>query len=114
MRLHNGRYVLYAHLHTGSVRVRPGQRVRAGQVLGRMGNTGASGAPHLHLDVSTSPQALAGNGVPFAYDRFRNVGNVTNLDEWMTSGLDARVSAVDHRRRRGQYPLQGAVLDFPH
>ena len=113
MRLSNGRYVLYGHLHTGSVRVKPGQRVRAGQVLGRMGNTGASGAPHLHLDISDSPRALEGNGLPFVYDRFRNVGSVTNLDEWMESGLDARVSAVSHEKRRGEYPLQATVLDFP-
>jgi len=113
MRLRNGRYVLYGHLHTGSVRVKPGQRVRAGQVLGRMGNTGASGAPHLHLDISDSPRALEGNGLPFVYDRFRNVGSVTNLDEWMESGLDARVSAVSHEKRRGEYPLQATVLDFP-
>lgn len=40
--LGGGRFALFAHLDTGSVRVHRGQRIRAGQMLGRVGNTGAS------------------------------------------------------------------------
>jgi len=44
-----GVYAHYAHLRQGSVTVRPGERVRRGVVIGRVGQTGSAGAPHLHF-----------------------------------------------------------------
>ena len=41
----------YCHLARGSVAVRPGDRVEAGDVLGRVGLSGQSEFPHLHLSV---------------------------------------------------------------
>lgn len=41
--------VVLAHLRPGSVAVAVGDRVRAGQLLGRVGNSGNSSEPHLHL-----------------------------------------------------------------
>jgi Peptidase family M23 len=113
LKLGDGRYALYGHLHTGSIRVRPGQRVRAGKMLARLGNTGASGAPHLHLDISDSPKALAGNGMPYMFDRFRMIGTVTNLDEFLTATAPATVRPLRRAARRHQYPLQASVLRFP-
>jgi hypothetical protein len=46
-----GKYVLMAHMLRGSVRVRQGQRVKAGQLIGRCGNSGSSSMPHLHIQV---------------------------------------------------------------
>lgn len=40
-----GRYACYAHLQPGSIRVKPGDRVRTGQVLGLVGNSGNSTEP---------------------------------------------------------------------
>lgn len=47
----NGYYTLYAHLKYGSVTVSKGQKVKKGQVLGYMGNTGYSKGAHLHFEV---------------------------------------------------------------
>ncbi len=44
-------YSVYAHLRTGSLRVRPGRFVQAGAPLGRVGMTGRASAPHLHFEV---------------------------------------------------------------
>jgi hypothetical protein len=115
VRLRGGQYVLYAHLHTGSVSVRPGQRIRTGQVLGRVGNTGESGAPHLHLQISDGPAPLASNGLPFVFRRFSLTGAVTNLDDFLAGTANAIVRPRPPAtwRRRRQHPLQATVLDFP-
>jgi murein DD-endopeptidase MepM/ murein hydrolase activator NlpD len=42
---------VYMHLQTGSTRVREGQRVRTGQWIGSVGNTGASFGAHLHFEI---------------------------------------------------------------
>ncbi|MBA3408660.1 MAG: M23 family metallopeptidase, partial [Solirubrobacterales bacterium] len=49
--LGGGRFALYAHLQPGSLRVRPGDQVQRGQVLGLVGNSGNSTEPHLHFHV---------------------------------------------------------------
>lgn len=45
----DGTMTLYAHLQTGSLRVRKGDRVKVGQRVAASGNTGYSSGPHLHL-----------------------------------------------------------------
>lgn len=42
---------LYAHLAEGSLQVKPGQKIQAGQVLGKMGSTGMSTGRHLHWEI---------------------------------------------------------------
>lgn len=41
----------YAHLHTISKKITPGQKVRVGEVIGAVGTTGRSTGPHLHFTV---------------------------------------------------------------
>ncbi len=65
-----GHYALYAHMIPGSVRVRPGDHVEDGQVLGLLGNSGNSSEPHLHFQISDSPMALGGEGLPFLLGKF--------------------------------------------
>jgi murein DD-endopeptidase MepM/ murein hydrolase activator NlpD len=55
---------LYAHLETGGVLVRIGQRVRRGQTIGRSGNTGHSTAPHLHFVVQAN-RGMRLHSLPF-------------------------------------------------
>lgn len=60
-------YVLLAHLAPGSVAVRVGQRVREGEVVGRVGHTGNSTAPHLHLQLMDGPDGLRAHGLPCSF-----------------------------------------------
>jgi murein DD-endopeptidase MepM/ murein hydrolase activator NlpD len=71
--LGGGRYAMYAHLIPGSLRVKPGDHVIKGQVIGRLGNSGNSSEPHLHFQISTGTLPLDGEGVPFEIESFKRV-----------------------------------------
>ena len=49
------RHTLYGHL--SEIYVRPGQPVRQGEVIGRVGSTGISTGPHLHFELRTPSRA---------------------------------------------------------
>lgn len=65
-----GMYALYAHLAPGSVIVTRGQQVRAGDLIGRVGHTGNSTAPHLHFQLMDSADPLQAKGTPCAFARY--------------------------------------------
>jgi hypothetical protein len=54
----NGWETQYSHLRNGSIAVRAGQRVAAGQKLGLIGLSGNTEYPHLHFTVRRNGQAL--------------------------------------------------------
>lgn len=63
----NGLYTLYAHGQAGSIAVSKGQRVKQGQQIMRVGNTGNSFGAHLHFEVRTSPGLYANRKNPINY-----------------------------------------------
>ena len=63
-----GVYAALGHLQRGSVAVRPGERVRRGQVVGRCGSSGNSSEPHLHFQLMDHPRPLLAAGLPFTFD----------------------------------------------
>lgn len=69
-----GEFSLYGHLQKGSVRVRPGQKVSAGERLGLCGNSGASEIPHLHFQLQSRADIRLADGLPpIFYDYFSPV-----------------------------------------
>ncbi len=62
-------YVILAHLRAGSVGVRVGDTVRAGDEIGRCGNSGNTSGAHLHVHAQDQPsQSIDGaEGVPIAF-----------------------------------------------
>ncbi|MCR4329516.1 MAG: M23 family metallopeptidase [Candidatus Roizmanbacteria bacterium] len=46
-----GEIVFLAHMRSGSVKVVVGQRVAVGQIIGEVGNSGNTTAPHLHINL---------------------------------------------------------------
>lgn len=66
----HGHYAFYAHLQPGSLKVKLGDHVKRGQVLGLVGNSGNSTEPHLHFHVGDSISPLGSEGLPYALDSF--------------------------------------------
>ncbi len=80
LRVAPGAFLLHGHMVPGSVRVRPGQRVKRGDVLGLIGSSGNSSTPHLHFQVLTTPTFFPADSTPFVFDRFELVGQITEAD----------------------------------
>lgn len=113
-----GTYVLYAHLQPGSVRVPPGARVRRGQPIGRVGNTGNSQAPHLHLHVMDGPSPLLSNGIPYVIDDFvltaTDSAGTADFDRAEATGAPLTLSLQSPvRPQRNRLPMDLMVVDFP-
>jgi murein DD-endopeptidase MepM/ murein hydrolase activator NlpD len=70
----DGEFSFLVHLQRGSVRVRQGQRVEAGEVLGSCGNSGHSTEPHLHYHLQTTAEFQAGEGLPAQFLGYRADG----------------------------------------
>jgi murein DD-endopeptidase MepM/ murein hydrolase activator NlpD len=68
----HGEYSVLAHLRQGSVRVRPGERVKRGQVVGTCGNSGNSSAPHLHYHLQTRARPGSGVGLPAQFRDYQS------------------------------------------
>ena len=71
-----GVFAFYAHLQPGSIRVQIGETVTTGQVLGLLGNTGNSTAPHLHFQLADGPDVLTATSLPFVIDDWTLAGTI--------------------------------------
>jgi Peptidase family M23 len=108
-----GRFAFYAHLRPDSITVQEGQRVHQGQVLGLLGNSGNSTAPHLHFHVMDGPEPVGSNGLPYVFRSFDGVGVVTNFD----AVLEGMPALIDPSKLSGSYvtqlPLDTQLVNFP-
>jgi hypothetical protein len=110
----NGRIAFYEHLQHGSVAVKPGDRVRRGQVIGRLGNSGSTSmGPHLHFHVSDAASALGAEGLPFAFSEFEVLGEFPSIDAIRAGSR--WVAAPAHRAgvRAHERPAPNSVVRFP-
>jgi len=72
---------VYAHLKTGTIRVKPGQVVGAGDELARCGSSGRSPVPHLHFQVQRAPTL----GSPTLHADFGDVVTGSDGDEQLAN-----------------------------
>lgn len=77
-----GVVIVLSHLQQSSVRVRPGERVRAGDPLARCGNSGNSTEPHLHIQAIDRPDVDRAQAVPLTFhDQIPHNGEVIDVPE---------------------------------
>jgi len=103
--LGQNRYAFYAHLQPGSLRVKKGDKVRRGQTLGLVGNSGNSTEPHLHFHIGNANSPLGSEGLPYSLGEFEVQGK-----GWGWKSSDSQSTAEN---RRSELPLQNEVVRFP-
>lgn len=96
-----GHFAFYAHLQPGQIRVKTGDRVKRGQVMALLGNSGNSTEPHLHFHICNLNSPLASEGLPYAVDF-----------EIMGRGIGWKPTGAPVERRSQEMPLQNTVLRF--
>jgi hypothetical protein len=110
------RYAMYAHMQPGSIRVRKGDRVTLGQVIGLVGNTGNSVAPHLHFQVMDRPSSLASNGLPYEIRDLQITGTTPGtkaFDEAEEKGTPLMMNAITPVQQvKGALPLDQVIISF--
>jgi hypothetical protein len=102
-------FAWYAHLRQGSITVKAGDAVKAGAPIAKLGNTGPSEGPHLHLGLLNEPDPLAGRSLPFVFESFTLAGAV----DFDASQGDRLVIRPDSREVRLAYPLYGGIQNYP-
>ena len=116
--IRSGLFVNYAHMRPGSVTVKLGDKVRRGDQIGEVGNTGNSQAPHLHLHVMDGASPLASDGLPYVFDSF----TITAVDEAGTEDFDKAeatgspltlTARVPPQKLENVLPLDLSVVDWP-
>jgi murein DD-endopeptidase MepM/ murein hydrolase activator NlpD len=109
--LGNSRYAMYLHLQPGKTRVKAGDKVRRGDILGLLGNSGNSDGPHLHFQICDANSPLGSEGLPFVFESFEKMGegelndNAASWASWKPIGKP--------EGRRMEVPLENVVVRFP-
>ena len=93
-------YILFAHLIADSFAVKEGDLIDSSQLIGLIGNSGNSSAPHLHFHLAKdidldSPSGLDSTGIPYHFDRFEVTAGTREL------GI-----------KTNEMPNEGAVVGF--
>lgn len=94
-------YTLYYHLKSKSIKVNKGDKVKAGDVLGVIGETGMATGVHLHFQIDGGSSVSAINPTEYAYGKKELITNTSNThkklylpasaEKWRVYGLKSLV-----------------------
>jgi hypothetical protein len=109
-------YAFYAHLKPGSIKVKEGDKVVKGQEIARLGNSGNTTGPHLHMHITRDPGVLTAHGVPYLFDKFKIVGELKDMALAEKNDAEAKPQQVSESKFAGEHtnqlPREGVVLNF--
>jgi murein DD-endopeptidase MepM/ murein hydrolase activator NlpD len=107
--LADGKYLTYCHLQQGSVYLQVGNKVEPSTVIGQVGNSGNSDAPHLHMHLSDYHQPLKGNGLPIEFNPYLSYGSIADFDQLIENGVAAKPTPITDKGLILGNSLIGAV-----
>jgi murein DD-endopeptidase MepM/ murein hydrolase activator NlpD len=114
--LGNGNFAFYAHMIKGSVTVEVGDFVTRGQVIGLVGNTGNTSAPHLHFHMISGPSTFGSNGIPYMiyeYDLIGRAESTKAFEDAERDGTPLEISPVDIPGiHKDDLPLDLSIVNF--
>lgn len=71
-----GYIVFLAHLRNGSTKVKKGDLVKKGELIGNVGNSGNSTAPHLHINLfDQMDNPFKAKVLPFVFNKYEELGS---------------------------------------
>jgi murein DD-endopeptidase len=109
IRIGKDKFAFYEHLKSGSIRVKPRQSVKKGDVIAALGFTGQSTGPHLHFHIADKDAPLYAEGIPFVFENFMTLGS---YPDFATFGKTIWEKTGSNTRNQSERPLPNAVISF--
>ncbi|MGH7780400.1 MAG: M23 family metallopeptidase [Candidatus Binataceae bacterium] len=113
-----GNWAMYAHMQPGSLRVHRLEKIVRGQVIGLVGNSGNSLAPHLHFQVTNGPLPMASNGLPYEIDHYEITAispGTEAFDTAESAGTPLALTQVSPPKKvTNALPLDQLIISFGH
>jgi murein DD-endopeptidase len=106
--LGGGVYAMYAHLQPGSLRIKLGDKVKRGQVIALLGNTGNSTEPHLHFQLMDRNSPLISEGLPYKLPEY-------TIEKRVSGDLESTPTATNlpaPELHREDIPLEMQLVNF--
>ncbi len=63
------------HMQKGSLKVNTGDKIKSGDLIGNIGHSGNSTAPHLHFQLMDGPDAMNAKGIPCCFREYELYDN---------------------------------------
>lgn len=110
IKIADSQFVFYEHLKPGSILVKPGQQVKKGDIIAKLGFTGQTTGPHLHLHVADTDSPLAAEGLAFVFEEFISVGVYSDFNDF------GKAKWKEHSAKgviKNERPASNAIINFP-
>jgi len=105
VKIDDHRFALYGHMQPGSVTHEVGDKLKAGDPIGKLGSSGNSTLPHLHFGIQETQDAFGSNSVPYVISSY----TVTGTGALAQTGVDI---TPQNTPQNETLPLAGDVMDF--
>lgn len=110
----NGYTAFYAHLIKGTAKVKKGDKVKRGQVIGKLGNSGNSTGPHLHFHIVKGTDPIADQGVPYVINNFEvtKQASAAALPDEFFAGVPLETTTNFKGAHKNEMPADNTVVTF--